>query len=313
MTTPAPPQTSKPSSRWRWRWVVLLVLLAGIGMLGWHLYTRHRAARELREAGFVMKSEAWLGARVWAAARIDWRLVFYSGTWESRPSCWTLEGDKAEELRNLDAVARALRRVNPGTLLVIGLPRLENVAGLKGLAGLQKLDFSYCTALQNVDGLKGLAGLQRLELYKCAALQNVDALKGLTGLQTLDLSDCTALQNVDGLKGLTGLQWLNLDLCTALQNVDGLKGLSGLQLLSLISCDALQNVDGLKGLTGLQTLNLHSCVALQNVDSLKGLVGLQRLFLNDSSKIPASALRELRAALPNTDITFPNGSKLPPQ
>ena len=120
--------------------------------------------------------------------------------------------------------------------------------------------------------------------------ENADALKGLTALHRLDLSNCSALQNVDALKGLTGLQGLGLSYCTALQNVDGLKGLTSLFWLDLSKCNALQNVDGLKGLTALKTLDLTGC-----------------------DKIPAAALRELRAALPNTDITFPDGTNKPPQ
>ena len=73
-----------------------------------------------------------------------------------------------------------------------------------------------------------------------------------------------------------------------------------------------ENVDALKGLTALQMLDLRYCTALQNVDALKGLTGLQDLNLRGCEKIPAAALRELRAALPNTDITFPDGSKEPP-
>ena len=74
-----------------------------------------------------------------------------------------------------------------------------------------------------------------------------------------------------------------------------------------------ENVDALKGLTALQLLSLDNCTALQNVDGLKGLTALIWLKLIHCDKIPAAALRELRAALPNTDITFPDGSKEPPQ
>ena len=73
-----------------------------------------------------------------------------------------------------------------------------------------------------------------------------------------------------------------------------------------------ENVDALKGLTDLQRLVLLDCDALQNLDGLKGLTGLQRLKLTGCHKIPAAALRELRAALPKTDITFPDGTKSPP-
>ena len=97
------------------------------------------------------------------------------------------------------------------------------------------------------------------------------------------------------------------------ENVDALKGLTALQSLVLLNCTALQNVDALKGLTGLQVLVLAECPALQNVDALNGLTGLQRLNLDGCAKIPAAALRELRAALPKTEITFPDGSNNPPQ
>ena len=120
-------------------------------------------------------------------------------------------------------------------------------------------------------------------------------------------------ENLDALKGLTALQYLGLGDCPALQNADGLKGLIALQDLNLTGCAALHNVDAIKGLTALQTLNLYRCTALQNVDGIKGLTGLQWLNLYRCDKIPAAALRELRAALPNTVITFPDGTNNPPQ
>lgn len=143
--------------------------------------------------------------------------------------------------------------------------------------------------------------------------ESVDGLKSLTKLQSLFLDSCPVLQNLDGLEALIGLQKLTLSGCPALQNVDGLKGLTGLQGLILYKCSALQSMDSLKALVGLQELTLRGCTALQNVDGLKNLTGLQKLDLHGCDKIPAAVLRELRAALPNTDITFPDGSKNPPQ
>lgn len=143
--------------------------------------------------------------------------------------------------------------------------------------------------------------------------ENVDALTALTGLTWLELTNCPALQNVDALKGLTGLRSLELGDCTSLQNVDALKSLTALEVLILRDCTALQNVDALKNLTALKTLHLRDCPSLQNVDALKGLTSLQKLALQGSDKIPAAALRELRAALPKTDITFPDATGNPPQ
>ena len=81
--------------------------------------------------------------------------------------------------------------------------------------------------------------------------------------------------------------------------------------LSAFGCQD-ENVDALKSLTALQRLVLLDCDALQNLDGLKGLTGLQILKLTGCHKIPAAALRELRAALPKTDITFRDGTKNPP-
>ena len=147
----------------------------------------------------------------------------------------------------------------------------------------------YAEGCENVDVLKGLTGLRELYLPGCPALQSLDAIKGLSGLKMLDLWDCRLMKNADALKAIIGLQTLNLSDCRALQNIDGLKNLADLQTLYLQGCTALQNVDGIKGLTGLKELNLYNC-----------------------NKIPAAALRELRAALPKTDITFPDGGKSPP-
>ena len=157
--------------------------------------------------------------------------------------------------------------------------------------------------------------LHRLRPTALSALgcESVDALKGFTELQGLFLDSCSALQNVDGLKILIGLQKLTFSGCPALRNMDGIRSLTGLQLLVLHKCSALQSVDSLKALVGLQKLTLRGCITLQNVDGLKGLTGLQKLDLDGCKEIPAAALRELRAALPNTDITFPDGAKNPPQ
>ena len=152
--------------------------------------------------------------------------------------------------------------------------------------------------------------LRPTELY-ARGCENVDALKGLTDLQRFGLTNCDALKNLDGLKGLVALHTLDIRSCRALQNVDGLKGLTGLQKLFLTNCYALENVDALKDLTGLQTLVLRFCPALQNVDVLKGLSGLQTLSLVGSKIIPAAALLELRVALPNTHITFPDHTGMP--
>ncbi len=75
----------------------------------------------------------------------------------------------------------------------------------------------------------------------------------------------------------------------------------------------LQNVDGLKGLTNLQELYLNNCNSLQSVDSLKILISLTYLDLDGCNKISDADLRELVAALPKTNIAFPDGRTTPPK
>lgn len=123
----------------------------------------------------------------------------------------------------------------------------------------------------------------------------------------------TRFEHMDGIKGLSGLQALDLSGCISLKNVDGIKGLSRLQMLNLGFCKALQNLDSLNELTHLRTLDLTQCTSLQDVGGIKGLTGLQVLDLSNCAEIPATSLQELRAALPNTDITFPDGRKTPPE
>lgn len=154
-----------------------------------------------------------------------------------------------------------------------------------------------------------------ITLNYCDKLQNLDALEGVTSLTYLHLShiDHIELQNVDALKNLTSLRSLRLTACIKLQNVDALMGLSHLVELDLSGCTQLQNVDSLKDLTNLQILDLWGCTELQNVDGLKNLTALESIALYGCHQIPAADLRELSAALPKTNITFPDGTQTPPQ
>ena len=283
MTPLSPSNAIQPRKRRRWGRVVLVIFLAGIGIFCWRDFTWRRAIRQLREAGFyIAAQDARIGERWWKAVRNDWHQLFQTGTWREQRTWYTIDPTKAGKLRNLNALAPALRRVSP-----------------------YSLNLSGCTALQNVDGLKGLTALGKLNLSACPALQNVNGLKGLTALWHLDLSDCSALQNVDGLNGLASLQHLNLRDCPAVQNVDAIKGLTALQGLILDGCPTLQNVEILKRLTVLDFLRLSDCPMLRDVDDLKGLTLLKVVDLRGCPKLPPEKVAALEAALPSADIVGP--------
>ena len=295
--------TKSESSFGKKLWCVLIVLfLGGIGWQVWKLHLYNNAVREAQEAGFTWKCDDAI-----SLIRQDWHNALKKETWGEHRRVLYMG-----EVTDLGRYREMLHHLRP-TDLDAWRCKDENVDALKGLTSLQTLQLHDCTTLQNVDGLKGLTKLKTLNLNGCEALQNIDGLKRLTSLHGLGLGECPALQNADDLKSLTDLEELNLKFCPQLQNVDGLKSLTGLQKLNLRGSTTLQNVDFLKGLTRLQMLDLVNVRDLRNVDALKGLSALQTLDLRGCHKIPATALRELRAALPKTDITFLDGSENPPQ
>jgi hypothetical protein len=126
-----------------------------------------------------------------------------------------------------------------------------------------------------------------------------------------DMHHWSEARTLRGLPVLNDPQLYN----TGLQNVDALRELASLHGLTLNGCHGLRNVDGLRNHPALQTLLLQDCTGLKSVEALHGLTGLtglKRLNLEGCTGLPASALRELRAALPQTLITFPDGGSNPP-
>lgn len=174
-----------------------------------------------------------------------------------------------------------IHRLRPTCLRIASC---ENLDALRGYTGLRTLIVTNC---DNVEALSGLKGLQELLLIGCP-IPSEDVLKSLSGLHVLSLYKC-GIEDADRLKSLTNLRELCLDRCRFLKNLDGLRYLTKLQTLSF-SHDSMENIDVLKELTALRELDLTQCVS-----------------------IPGRALHELRAALQNTDITFPDGSKNPPK
>ncbi|MCE9609160.1 MAG: leucine-rich repeat domain-containing protein [Chthoniobacter sp.] len=289
-------------SRLRWhvgRWLLGLAL-AACAWLGWREYDYRAAVREAEAAGY-----RWKTREPFDLILADWHAALQKATWTDRYRMLELRSNRELPARRL------IRRLRPTRIQALGC-RNTNLDALKGITTLQYLRFDDAVLLQNVDGLKGLTALRNFSIGECPALQNLDGLKGLPALQELRLSDCAALQNVDGIRGLSALRWLTLSDCKRLQNVDALEGLTGLQRLDLYYCSALHDLDGLRGLSTLRELRLDHCTSLKNLAPVYNLHALQSIDLSNCRSLPAVALRELRAALPKTAITFPNGSKSPP-
>ena len=156
------------------------------------------------------------------------------------------------------------------------------------------------------------AGERQLVLGQVPDLGRYRSLIHRLGPTELQADGCKD-ESLDALTGITGLKWIGLFGCPNLQNINAIKELTKLRMLNLNHCPILQDIDALASLTDLHDLYLCDSAALQNINALKSLTSLQFLDLTQCDKIPASSLRELSTALPNTIITFPNGSNLPPQ
>lgn len=74
-------------------------------------------------------------------------------SWDESTRAITVTDEGRTKLKDLTAVQRALRALQP-----------------------RSLDLSSCSALHSVDGLRGLRSLQAIYLTACPALQNVDDL-----------------------------------------------------------------------------------------------------------------------------------------
>lgn len=83
------------------------------------------------------------------------------------------------------------------------------------------------------------------------------------------------------------------------------------QELGALGCKD-SDLRALRGLSSLKGLHLQASKALKNVDSLCGITGLQSLSLRNCTSIGSDALRQLSKALPKTNITYPDGRRVPP-
>jgi hypothetical protein len=274
-----PPQSTENRRRYfgKRRWCLLALLLAACAYPAWREYDYRCAVREAEAAGFDWTSYGPLDA-----IKRDWRAVIRKETWAFHD-----RGLYLGKVPDLGRYRDLIRRLRPTALQIDGC---ESVDALKGLTSLQVLWIRNCPTLKNVDALQSLTSLHSLSIWNCAVIQNIDVLKGLTSLRSLGIGHCPILQNVDSLKGLTSIKTLSLEVCPLLQSVGVLSSLTDLTDLRLIGCTSLKDVDGLKSLTALNWLRLRGSI-----------------------NIPASALRELSAALPKTNIIFPDGTASPPK
>ena len=221
-----------------------LLVVVCVAISAWKILTLRRAEEQLRSAGFFVSS----GSPFVEQVRYDWKRAFDPeflldrDAWSIPPTIEVEDADKCAQLRNFDALAWALRRLQPVGIVL-----------------------ANCSALENLDGLKGCKGVKRFEIGHCPKLTNADGLDGFTSIELLWISDCPAVPTIGiltRLDRLTMLQELTLWGRSELKNADDLKSLSRLQCVEFRNCDALENVDALASVPGLNYVTLENCQKL---------------------------------------------------
>lgn len=304
-----PSEASMPRRRrWHPLWWLLGLTLAVCGWMVWREYDFRAAIREAKAAGWQYERRDPV-----TLILADWRTAGMKATWKDRYSRVGLPVGT-----DLATAAPLLSRLRPTRLVALRCPD-THLDALRGLTALQRLDLSAGSRLQfanwNDSALpptrRGIITLGDLSLgYFKPVVSHEGTLRTLRNWYWyMPWEDIRTTRTLRGIPVPNDFHLYS----TGPRDVDALRGLSALRELDLHGCMGLQNVDGLRGLPALATLYLSGCTGLQNVDGLRDLPALQRLNLVGCTGLSVPALRELRTALPEARIAFPDGTLDPPQ
>jgi len=151
----------------------------------------------------------------------------------------------------------------------------SDIEPLRHMTNLTKLFLGF-NQISNISPISGLTSLETLFLWH-NQISDISALSRLTNLTQLALNN-NQISNINALSGLNNLTWLRMDF----NQISDVSPLSGLTKLTQIFLDANN---------------------ISDVSVLSGLTNLTDLSLYDNPRISESQIEELRAALPNCDIS----------
>ncbi len=87
-------------------------------------------------------------------------------SWNEGKRAITVTDEGRTKLKDLTAVQRALRELQPRSLDLSSWSALQNVDGLRGLRALQAIHLTDCPALQNVEGIAASDRLKKIYLFE---------------------------------------------------------------------------------------------------------------------------------------------------
>ncbi len=185
-----------------------------------------------------------------------------------------------------------------------------DVASLRKLMNLEKLDLSVYPRLRNLEPVAKMTNLKRVDISG-TQISDIIPLKNLTRLEILDCSN-TEVTNLDPLKYALSLKALRID-STKISDISALISMENLQQFSasytyISSLEALSGLKNIKklnlsktrirSLTGLESMNklevlLCSDNHIKNLEPIKDLKNLSYLQIDNTLVTSLSPLREL--------------------
>ncbi len=180
--------------------------------------------------------------------------------------------------------------------LTLGSRQTSDLSPLAGLTSLHTLSL-VLEKISDLSPLGGLKTIKRLSLDG-ALVSDLTPLSDLKSLHTLVLQQ-TPVSDLRPLSGLTSVVAISLS-GTQVSDLTPLSALTSVHTL-VLHRTPVSDLRPLAGLTSLRVLSLDG-IPVSHLNSLAGHTSLKMLNIG-VTQVPASAVSELRRALPNCKIT----------
>ena len=167
------------------------------------------------------------------------------------------------------------------------------------MSDVTELDLSN-QGLEDISELQKCTELQKLDLSG-NNIDDITSIMDLSQLTWLDISG-NDIDDILPLMGLSGLEYLSAE-NNGIEDITAVSALPALKELYL-SYNQISDFEPLKRLTGIERLGLNGTGLTDDaLDYLAGCTGLKSLAIEDNAALSGGAVDDLKAALPNCNIT----------